>query len=152
MPNSRAPNLLLLSMFVILVACQVPVRIAQPVQPDNTGSTSLINQPDEIGYKVKVFRIPVIVNKPMDAVLKIDFVISSAGHCATTYEPTVIALNNRQLVSFDFRRHFLKTRIERKVKISREEFVTGENVFTIRSGACQYDIDVFDLNGLELSF
>ena len=143
-------NFILVLGCIYAAACQVPTLVVKPVQIEKGSTTSLISKPSEIGYKVKLFKIPVTINEPKDALLKIDFKISGAGHCPMTYEPTEIFLNNKKLISFDFRKYFLETQINRTVKISKDKFIKGQNIFDIRSGACDFDIDVLNLNGLLL--
>ena len=140
----------LIAISVILTSCQVLTYEESQVQAKKDSTISLIDKPKKIGDKIKIYKIPVMVNERKDAVLKIDFKVSDAGHCLMTYQPTEIFLNNKIITSFDFRRFFHREKVERSVKIKKNMFVKGKNTIDIRTGACDFDIDVLDLNGLVL--
>jgi len=140
----------LIVLFTSLTACQVLTIEENTVQTKNQSTISLIDKPKTIGDKIKIYKIPVMVNEKKDAVLKIDFKVSDAGHCLMTYQPTEIFLNNKMITSFDFRRFYHREKVERSVEIKKNVFVKGKNIIDIRTGACDFDIDVLDLNGLVL--
>ena len=151
--NKNTVNkILLISSFLFLVACNTAPKVADIVHVGQEGSTQLAKQQSEIGNKVQVYSIPIMIEKPKDGTLTIDFKIKSAGHCITSYEPTVFYLNDELIAEFDFRRYFLKTKINKDIMIDKSLFNVGLNTLTIETGECQYDIDVLELDNLKLNF
>jgi len=144
-------NILLL-LLVFLTGCGTSQQVAEAVHLSKSGSQELLGQLKTLGDKIQVYTIPIMIEKPVDATLNINFKIKSAGYCPTSYEPTVFYLNNRLIAEFDFRHYFLKTEIKKTVTINRQLFLNGMNSLKIETGQCQYDIDVLDLNRLRLNF
>ena len=143
-------SILLFGLF--LSGCGSAFYVSEVIDIGNKKTTDLVVDKSEVGDGITVFSIPVTVKQPQDARLTIQFVIKSAGHCRTSYEPTVFYLNERIIKTFDFRRYFLQKEISETVKIDKTFFKKGQNIFKIETGACQYDIDVLELNSLKLNF
>ncbi len=144
------PHYLLVSF--LFIGCASTAHIADTVETQNKQQIKLAPQQKDLGNKIKIYSIPIDIEQPKDALLSIDFKVVSTGHCTTTYEPTVFYLNNQEIVEFDFRDFYLETSIKQEVKLSRDQFNVGLNTLRIETGACDFDIDVLDLNGLQLIF
>lgn len=144
--------MIILSFCVFLAACGTTSHVADAVQVQQSNSTELVKKINEleVGDDITIYSIPLIMDKPKNANLNIDFKIKSAGHCLTSYEPTVFYLNEKVIAKFDFRRYFLKTRIRKQVKLDKNLFIKGVNILKIETGQCQYDIDVLNLDSLKL--
>ena len=136
----------------LLLACETTTQVADTVNVADGQTLELTTPKKDLGEKLRVYSIPLMVEKPKDAVLSIDFKITSAGHCATTYEPTVFYLNDKEVIEFDFRDYFLEKQIKKELQLSKQQFKIGLNTLRIEMGACQFDIDVLDLNGLKLIY
>ena len=136
----------------LLLGCASTTHITDTVETEAKQQIELAPQQKDLGNKIKIYSIPIDIEQPKDALLSIDFKVVSTGHCATTYEPTVFYLNDQEIVEFDFRDYFLETSIKQEVKLSRDQFNVGLNTLRIETGACDFDIDVLDLNGLQLIF
>jgi len=142
-------SILLLSLY--LTGCGSVSYVSDVVEIEDKKHTDLVTSNSEVGGDLQILTIPVMVANPQDAHLTIQFVIKSAGHCQTSYEPTVFYLNGKTLKIFDFRRYFLQKEITETVQIDKTLFKEGKNIFKIETGACQYDIDVLELNKFKLS-
>ena len=138
--------------FFFVVGCESTVIKSDLVQVKNNTSTNLVADEKEVGRKKKVLQIPIEVDTPRNATLDINFKIKSAGHCLTTYEPTVLSLNGQLVAEFDFRRYFLKKVISKKVVLKKELFNKGLNKLELQTGNCDYDIDVLKLNSIRLNY
>ncbi len=87
---------------------------------------------------------------PTNPKLQLDFKVVRKGRCPITYRATSIYLNKRLLAEIDFRKF---TRDEAKsvtLAIPPKTLRAGDNQLLIRTGWCQYDIDVLRLNNLVL--
>ncbi len=140
----------------LLAACESTTHVSDTltISAPTSGNniTELAKGNPEIGKTIKTYEIPLVVDTPRDAVLKIDFKVKDTGHCMTTYEPTVFYLNGKEIIQFDFRRFFLKKYVTQEIKLKAAQFITGKNTLKIETGFCQYDIDVLKLNSLKLIF
>lgn len=136
-------------LLVFITACETIPTVVETVTV-NEDSTELVTKSTVLGKDIKVYILPLDIPEPMDATLAINFKIRDAGHCQTSYEPTVFYLNEHLVSEFDFRRYFLKKTISRNVHLKKNLFKKGRNILKIETGYCQYDIDVLKLNSLKL--
>jgi len=143
---------LIILLFLFLPAgCDTTPRVMPGTQIQGN-QAELVSQPAEMGGLISEYILPFNVDTPQNAQLDISFKIKSAGHCATSYQPTIFYLNKQKIAEFDFRRYFLKTTIEKSISINKRYFKQGANTFKIVTGECQYDIDILELNQLQLNF
>jgi hypothetical protein len=136
----------------LLAACETTSYVADTVLLNGGRAIKLSTPQKDLGSKIKVYSIPVKMEQPKDALLSIDFKVVSTGHCSTSYEPTVLYLNDHEITEFDFRDYFVEKQIKKELKLSEDQFKVGLNTLRIETGACDFDIDVLDLNGLKLIY
>ncbi len=72
------------------------------------------------------------------------------GCCLITYRATSIYLNKRLLAKIDFRKFAKGDNKSIAIDIPPKALRVGDNQLLIRTGWCQYDIDVLRLNNLVL--
>ena len=72
------------------------------------------------------------------------------GRCPITYRATSIYINKQLLAEIDFRKFTKHEAKSVTLKIPQKTLKVGDNQLLIRTGWCQYDIDVLRLNILLL--
>ena len=105
----------------------------------------------DIGTEIKEYVVPfTLASVPDHAALHFQFGVVSKGVCPTTYTPTTITVNSKSVASLDFRNFARGTEKDISVPVPNGILKVGENLLYIRTGSCQYDIDVMRLNSLTL--
>src|SRR5262245_65222007 len=89
-------------------------------------------------------------NVPANPKLQLDFKVVRKGRCPITYRATSIYVNKRLLAQIDFRKFTKHEARSVTLVIPTETLRVGDNQLLIRTGWCQYDIDVLRLNNLVL--
>ena len=89
-------------------------------------------------------------NLPPNPKLQLDFKVVRKGRCPVTYRATSIYLNKRLLAEIDFRKFAKGDNKSITIDIPPKTLRVGDNQLLIRTGWCQYDIDVLRLNNLVL--
>ena len=87
---------------------------------------------------------------PTHPKLQLDFKVVRKGRCPATYRATSIYLNKRLLAQIDFRKFTRGEARSVTLDIPPKTLRVGDNQLLIRTGWCQYDIDVLRLNNLVL--
>jgi len=87
---------------------------------------------------------------PANPKLQLDFKVIRKGRCPITYRTTSIYLNKRLLAEIDFRKFTKDEAKSVTLTIPPKTLRVGDNQLLIRTGWCQYDIDVLRLNNLVL--
>ena len=90
-------------------------------------------------------------NLPSNPKLQLDFKVVRKGRCPITYRATSIYLNKRLLAEVDFRKFAKDDNKSMTIDIPPKTLRVGDNQLLIRTGWCQYDIDVLRLNNLVLA-
>jgi len=91
-----------------------------------------------------------IDNIPSNPKLQLDFKVVRKGRCPITYRATSVYLNKRLVAQIDFRKFAKNDDKSITIDILPKTLKIGENQLLIRTGWCQYDIDVLRLNNLTL--
>jgi hypothetical protein len=117
----------------------------------DTGLAGLAGSVVDIGSEVREYLVPFTLSSiPEPAALQLRFGVVRAGRCPITYRPTTVALNGTSLAILDFRTLKRHAETDLRVPIPSGALKVGENILLIRTGFCQYDIDVMRLNTLTL--
>jgi hypothetical protein len=87
---------------------------------------------------------------PANPKLQLDFKVVRKGRCPITYRATSIYINKRLLAEIDFRKFTKDEAKSVTLAIPSKTLRVGDNHLLIRTGWCQYDIDVLRLNNLVL--
>jgi hypothetical protein len=132
----------------------LPMTAAVLASPVSGADTDLL-QGKQAGFDVGADRDDykrtfALESVPTNPKLQLDFKVVRKGRCPITYRATSIYLNKRLLAEIDFRKF---TRDEAKsvtLAIPPKTLRAGDNQLLIRTGWCQYDIDVLRLNNLVL--
>jgi len=137
-----------------LVGCAVKSARAPETNVASTENAHLAGLGDnavDIGSEIKEYVVPfTLASVPDHAALHFQFGVVSKGRCPSTYIPTTIAINSKSVASLDFRTFARGAEKDISVPIPNGILKVGENLLHIRTGSCQYDIDVMRLNSLTL--
>ena len=87
---------------------------------------------------------------PSNPKLQLDFKVVRKGRCRITYRATSIYLNKQLVAEIDFRKFAKDDNKSVTISISPKALRVGDNQLLIRTGWCQYGIDVMRLNNLVL--
>src|SRR5262249_22133050 len=122
--------------------------------PLSAAETDVI-QGDQTGFDVGVDRDDykrtfALENIPTNPKLQLDFKVVRKGRCPITYRATSIYINKQLLAEIDFRKFTKHEAKSVTLKIPQKTLKVGDNQLLIRTGWCQYDIDVLRLNILLL--
>ena len=92
----------------------------------------------------------VLDNVPANPKLQLDFKVVRKGRCPITYRATSIWVNKRMLAEIDFRKFAKDDNKSITIEVPQKTLRVGDNLLLIKTGWCQYDIDVLRLNNLVL--
>ena len=125
--------------------------LASPVSADETD----LLQGKRAGFDVGADRDDykrtfTLENIPPNPKLQLDFKVVRKGRCPITYRATSIYINNQLLAAIDFRKFVKHEARSVTLAIPPKTLRVGDNHLLIRTGWCQYDIDVLRLNNLVL--
>ena len=132
----------------------LPLAAAILTSPLSAANTDLLQgaQPgldvgaDRDDYK-RTFALDHIPTNPK---LQLDFKVVRKGRCPITYRATSIYVNKRLLAQIDFRKFTRDEARSITLDVPPKTLKVGDNHLLIRTGWCQYDIDVLRLNNLVL--
>src|SRR5215471_7212854 len=132
----------------------LPLAAAILTSPLSAANTDLLQgvQPgldvgaDRDDYK-RTFALDHIPSNPK---LQLDFKVVRKGRCPITYRATSIYLNKQLVAEIDFRKFAKNDSKSVTISIPPNALRVGNNQLLIRTGWCQYDIDVMRLNNLVL--
>ena len=132
----------------------VPLTTAVLTSPMSAADTDLL-QGKQAGFDVGADRDDykrtfALENVPANPKLQLDFKVVRKGRCPITYRSTSIYLNKRLLAEIDFRKFTKDEARSVTFAIPPKTLRVGDNQLLIRTGWCQYDIDVLRLNNLVL--
>ncbi len=134
---------------LFLTGCMEIIKRTEPKVLDNKDGrpVSMAEKNLSIGNNIKYYEVPVTIKKIPDAPrLLLDFTVIDKGHCPLTYEPTQVLVNGIEVASIDFRDFEYKDHQVIEIVIPKSILKIGENIFQVRTGECQYDIDVMRFN------
>jgi hypothetical protein len=104
----------------------------------------------DVGDRDDYQRTFALDNVPSNPKLQLDFKVVRKGRCPITYRATSIYLNKQLVAEIDFRKFAKGDNKSLTISVSPKALRVGENQLLIRTGWCQYDIDVMRLNNLVL--
>jgi hypothetical protein len=81
-------------------------------------------------------------NVPSNPKLQLDFKVVRKGRCPITYRATSIYLNKQLVAEIDFRKFAKGDNKSLTISVSPKALRVGDNQLLIRTGWCQYDIDL----------
>jgi len=131
---------------VLLIAAAWP-------SPLSAADTDLLRgkQPGfDVGDRDDYQRTFALDNVPSNPKLQLDFKVVRKGRCPITYRATSIYLNSQLVAEIDFRRFAKNDNKSLTISIPPNALRVGNNQLLIRTGWCQYDVDVMRLNNLVL--
>ena len=149
--TSRRPRNLRSWLWIVLL-----LTAAVWTSPLQAGDTNLLRGA-QTGFAVGADRddykrVFTIENVPSNPKLQLDFKVVRKGRCPITYRATSIWLNKRLLAEIDFRKFTTNDDKSITIDIPPKTLKVGDNQLLIRTGWCQYDIDVLRLNNLVLMY
>src|SRR5262245_29284599 len=132
----------------------LPLIAAVLASPLSAAETDLL-QGNQTGFDVGVDRDDykrtfTLENIPTNPKLQLDFKVVRKGRCPITYRATSIYINKQLLADIDFRKFTRHEARSVTLTIPPKTLRVGDNQLLIRTGWCQYDIDVLRLNNLVL--
>lgn len=134
---------------LFLTGCMEIIKRTEPkvLDASNNQPVTMAAENLSIGSNIKIYEVPVTINKiPDKPRLLLEFTVLDKGHCPLTYEPTQVLVNSIEIASIDFRDFEYKDRRVIEITIPKSNLKIGENIFQVRTGECQYDIDVMRFN------
>lgn len=148
----HVPLGIFLCVLSLLLCTASPARATEPGVPSGE-DFKLSKDVVEIGpwSEVREYVVPFTLGSVPDrAALHLQFGVVRKGWCPRTYRPTTIDLNRKSLASLDFRTFAQGSEKDIRVPVPSGILKVGENVLRIRTGSCQFDVDVMRLNNLTL--
>ncbi len=144
-----------LTLVIFLAACAttgvlqetpVAVKAGEDTRLVGDGQKKMVIGLDYAEYH-QPFSLTRIPDRPK---LVLTFGVLKTGICPVTYRPTVVRINGTPVAEIDFRK-FQKGELRQvTVELEPSYLKVGENLLKIRTGWCQYSIDVMRLEGITL--
>lgn len=104
-----------------------------------------------IGLDYAEYHQPFSLNRiPEKPKLNLIFGVIKTGICPVTYRPTIVRINGTPVAEIDFRKFKPGELRHLTIDIGPSYLKIGENLLQIRTGWCQYSIDVMRLEEITL--